>query len=608
MDSTPDLQPNPDQSLQLLLVDSDPVFRLGLKTGLASFPQVQVVAEAASSREVFELLPQLVLDDSLRWDPESINEPLLGRVNLVVLDLNLEQGVDTVLCEQLKTRYPTLPILILTAQLAELQSSRQLGIEGYCLKGTALEQLVDIMEAILVGETRWDSGASAQLAIASAPAPVAKKRWSPFASLQQSVRKSGLTQITDRLTKLEEQLRNPQLSWLERQILIGRERESQLAQWAVRRLPAAEASAPAKPKSPAEQPKLLDPEQLEPELLEGEAPLAPREPSALPSPQFDTIKTLLLDGVFAKLSTSLENQTRDPLEIDILNRKKKQELFVLILKRFEELLDDLRFSEVSQTQLLEKRSQLLKDLWEATITDFFGKYLTLAQLGGGEAEMVKTLLADQELVCREILDPIPQVIELLNHLLYQTPLLVNNGMCAMGSPEAMFQAQALLENLLVQLANAVMQPLLNHFATTEVIKQRFYDRRLLSTRDIERFRNALTWKYRLRRLVYEPKDMFESQFPLIILGETGLRRAEIYATRDAELQKLSGVQFMVTLALETRDAIAPPLQATFTVVGRGVVYVLTQVVGRGLGLIGRGILQGVGSTWQDLGRRGQPEE
>jgi DNA-binding NarL/FixJ family response regulator len=595
MVSTPDLQPRSEQSLQLLLVDSDPVFRLGFKTGLASLPQVQVVAEAASPRDVFDLLPQLVLDDSLRWDPATMDEPLLGRVNLVVVDLNLGQDVGTLLCEQLKSRYPTLPILVLTAQLTGLQDARQLGIEGYWRKGTALEELVEAMRTILAGEISWDPNAIAQLAITSAPASVEKKRWSAFATLRQSARASGLTQISTRLSQLERQLRNPQLSWLERQVLIGREREVRAAQWIVSRLS-------------ADLPQVQSPPPVN--QMGRDAPLARRDPlvGALPNLQFDMIKTVLLDEIFAKLSTSLENQTRDPLEIDILNRQKKQELFVLILKRFEDLLDELRFSQVSQAQLWEKRSQLLTDLWQATITDFFGKYLTLPQSHAAEVEIVSTLLEDQVLVSREILDPIPQVNELLAHLLFQTPLLVNNGLCAVGSPEAMFQAQALLENLLVQLANAVIQPLLNHFATTEVIKQRFYDRRLLSTRDIERFRNALSWKYRLRRIVFEPKDMFESQFLLIVLGETGLKKTEIYATRDAELQKLSGLQFMVTLALEARDAIAPPLQATFTVLGRGVVYVLTQVVGRGLGLIGRGILQGVGSTWQDLGRRSQPEE
>jgi hypothetical protein len=29
------------------------------------------------------------------------------------------------------------------------------------------------------------------------------------------------------------------------------------------------------------------------------------------------------------------------------------------------------------------------------------------------------------------------------------------------------------------------------------------------------------------------------------------------------------------------------------------VYVLTEIIGRGIGLVGRGILKGVGTMWQD---------
>ncbi|PJF23626.1 MAG: DUF3685 domain-containing protein, partial [Phototrophicales bacterium] len=55
----------------------------------------------------------------------------------------------------------------------------------------------------------------------------------------------------------------------------------------------------------------------------------------------------------------------------------------------------------------------------------------------------------------------------------------------------------------------------------------------------------------------------------------------------------------VTLALETRDAIAPRLRSVISVIGSGVIYVLTEVIGRGIGLIGRGIIKGVNNVVQD---------
>jgi hypothetical protein len=56
------------------------------------------------------------------------------------------------------------------------------------------------------------------------------------------------------------------------------------------------------------------------------------------------------------------------------------------------------------------------------------------------------------------------------------------------------------------------------------------------------------------------------------------------------------VQQLVTLALESRDALAPQLQALLRRLGNLVVVVLTQVIGRAIGLVGRGIVQGMGRS------------
>jgi hypothetical protein len=53
------------------------------------------------------------------------------------------------------------------------------------------------------------------------------------------------------------------------------------------------------------------------------------------------------------------------------------------------------------------------------------------------------------------------------------------------------------------------------------------------------------------------------------------------------------------MLLEVRDAIAPPWQAVTTFFGNVLVYVLTEIIGRGLGLVGRGVLQGLGQAWQE---------
>jgi hypothetical protein len=126
---------------------------------------------------------------------------------------------------------------------------------------------------------------------------------------------------------------------------------------------------------------------------------------------------------------------------------------------------------------------------------------------------------------------------------------------------------------------------------------------LLSSREIERFRNNLSWRYRVDRSFREPKNIFESQYRLFTLTGRGIKQVAIYAPRTDELADLSGLPYIVTLALETRDAVAPRLRSAFSFVGNSVVYVLTEVIGRGIGLVGRGVLKGLGNVWQDTSKR-----
>ncbi|HEY9710912.1 MAG TPA: DUF3685 domain-containing protein, partial [Oculatellaceae cyanobacterium] len=115
------------------------------------------------------------------------------------------------------------------------------------------------------------------------------------------------------------------------------------------------------------------------------------------------------------------------------------------------------------------------------------------------------------------------------------------------------------------------------------------------------------WKYRLTELLSEPQAIFESRYNLFFLSDTGIKQTSIYAPRREELEQLRGIPVAVTLAYELRDAIAPRLRATVAWVGRGVVYILTQVLGRSIGLVVRGVLQGIGSSIQDtrFGKNGE---
>ncbi len=589
----------PEIPLKIVLVDDDPIYCLGLRGVLEPFPDIEVVAEANNSAGIGDILQKGKLD-----------------VDLVVLDLDLGRsaGRETTaleLCQQLKSLYPHLSILLLVSWLdpVRLAAARQIGVEGYCRKGTAVSQLVDAIRQVGAGEFDWDLESVVQSSEFQLQRSQSETQAGLLPTWLNNIRLSGLRQIEAALVEVDRELQNSHLSVLDRAIVAGRQRELKAARALIKRLlgESAIASLSVSTNEQIPPPSLNLPsrgqtarEQAYSQLRSTPAPV--RGQSELAEADW---RSQLFNNTFAHLQYSLQNLTNVTLEIDIFREEKKRELLSLVLRKLEGVFDDLRFSEVQTEQLAEKRSVILLDLWQAATTDFFGKYYTL-KIGDRQLEIVNILLQDAPFVQAEILEKIPLVVDLFAHLLFEVPLTIDNALYEAGSPEAIARAELLLQNLILQVSNGIVQPLLNHFADVEIIKQNFYDRQLISTREIERFRNNLSWKYRLERYVEEPTSMFESRYVLFILNGSGIRKVSIYASRSSELEKLSGIRLAVTLALEARDAISPRLRALVAFVGSGVVYVLTQVIGRGIGLIGRGVLEGIGNSLQEsrVGRNG----
>jgi len=640
-------------NFQLLTIDGDPIFRLGLRVACEQYPDLQVVAEVSRGTEALRVLEARSIESVAAKKPADL-------VILAVETLNLRSGQTEALafCRELKSLYPNLPLLLLGGPLTpeQLVQVQATGANGYCPKGRDISLTIEAIRAVASGRTYWatDTAANSGIEINAAGVqtvensaaiagknagnstvytPVHKKMLAYFCL-------SGLREIDATLAIVQADLQEIRAaeptdlpSILDGVVLSGRRRELLAARWIVSQLLFEGKGEKAEGRrQKAEGIKQRIEGRRQEEEIRGEnllnnsqLQLANSQVSAENLAVATNWQNSLFDSVAAKLQFELVNLTGLPLEIDILRSPKKRELMSSILRKLKALLEELRFSQVQQNQLSQKMPAILRDLWEATIIDFFGRYYTLQTgetrvfdgsqaslklgesqegsaayfLGGSGVEVVPMLLADADVVAAEILDKIPMTVDFFAHLLFEIPLTVDNISCVSGSPAAMQRAEALLENLAIQVASGVVQPLLNNLANIEEIKQIFYDGKLISTREIERFRNDLSWRYSWDRYFVEPKAIFESRFWLFVLGDSGIKKISIYSPRNQELAQLSGWQLALTLLLETRDAIAPRVRAVISLLGAGVVYVLTQVIGRGIGLIGRGIIQGIGNSLQD---------
>ncbi|MCC5656080.1 DUF3685 domain-containing protein [Nostoc sp. XA010] len=573
-----------DRPLKLLLIDQDPIFRLGLRVALEAIPNLEVTGVVETDTAALQILAEIAQEDP-------------NQVNLVVLEFGngrsiTSQQLGLQFCRQLRALYPNLPILLLSSiqEQGLLLAAKSIGINGYCPKGTALPELVAAMQKVANGGCYWFQDTQAiitpnsSLLTPNFPLPTPHSQL-PFSKLRNNLRLSGIAHIEATLGAVTAQLQVPGLPVLDRAILAGQRRELLAARWLLNRLLVSSQEKQEEDIPVADEPPItpwlsnaIQPRQTVPSLL---------------SP--GTLQSALFTSCVTKLQFPLRNVTDIPLEIDIFREDKKRELLYLILQKLAEQLDELRASQIDINQLYEVKVSLLRELWQAAITDFFGKFSRI-ELENQNIEIVNYLLLSIEVVQRDILNKIPLVCELYSYLMFQTELNIDNTSYPVISAEAKSQALMILENLLIQVANGVVQPLLNSLADAEVIKQNFYGQQLISTREIERFRNDLSWKYRLKKYINEPKAVFESRYELFVIAPRGIANTSVYAPRNHELKKLSNIPLIVTLLLEFSDAIAPRLKSLLAFVGSGIVFILTQIIGRGLGLIGRGILQGIGNA------------
>jgi DNA-binding NarL/FixJ family response regulator len=598
---------------KLLLIDSDPVFRMGLRAWLQQFSDLEAIAEAKTGNEALAMLAkQSAQEDSL--------------VDLAILDLGLNAAKDAArsdditgltLCESIKSRYPKLPILLLTSTPPSeiLAAALHIGIDGYLLKGASTDELLQAIRTCAKGGKYLDKldeldeldkldeldniGWRDRTATAY-PSESQDEVVSAMEVMRRNLRISGLRQIDRALNGVQAYLADKTSSksiWyaIERIVLEGRQRELLTSRWFITHVLPVSKKVQAKSSMPRQAYSAPSYSQVESEAQSPGQSLVNEQ--QLVRARF--LQAEIFDLTAAKLQSGLYNLTNIPLEIDILKEERKRELLLSILRHLEDLLVELRLSQVQSQQLLAQQGKVLSDLWQAATISFLGKYYSVKAGSDLRIAVVDVLFGDAETVQAEILDEIPQVSELISYLLFQTDLIIDNATYAAGTLEARSRAESLLDNLLIALANAVIQPLLNHFANIEEVKQKFYDYHLIATREIERFRNNLSWKYRLKKYFQSPQAIFESRFDLFVLSSPGIKKQEIYAPRSEELIQLGGIQLAVTLALELQDAIAPRLRSAVAFIGSGIVYVLTNVVGRGIGLIGRGILKGIGSAWQD---------
>lgn len=133
--------------INVLIADDHALIREGLKKILKSEPDTVLAGEARNAQELLAQLEKL-------------------QVDIVLLDISMpgESGLDAL--KELRSRYPKLPILILSVHPEHRFAVRALraGASGYITKETAVEELVQAIRRIVGGGKYVSASLAEQLA------------------------------------------------------------------------------------------------------------------------------------------------------------------------------------------------------------------------------------------------------------------------------------------------------------------------------------------------------------------------------------------------------------------------------------------------------------
>lgn len=407
----------------------------------------------------------------------------------------------------------------------------------------------------------------------------------------------GLKEINTNLKQIESELAFNSLSKFDQQFLLGRKRELLTARWLINQIFPFDISEI----SSQENQYLTIKNNLNSFNQKNQANLTLKFPDLISVVQKESaIKPVLENTLnFIQFDFEILNHTGYILEIDILKPAQKKELIYLILNKIYQKLEEIKFIKIEFEDLQGKNQSILTQIWQEITLDFILQ--NADQTLQIQPEKIKDLiLKDTIEIQQEILNKIPIIKDLFNYWVFQETILIDQVPYSFNTPEGNQRAEIILQNLIIQLGNGVIQLILNHFSEVEAMKEKLYYPRYYSSREMAKFRNIISAQYRKYKLFIEPTQIFESQHQLFYLKENKIEKILIYYPRQKELELLKGFPWLITIILEFRDAITPILQAIITFLGKGLVYILTQIIGRGIGLIGKGILQGVGYTLQDL--------
>tara|TARA_Y100001968_G_scaffold69693_1_gene60830 strand:+ start:10228 stop:11853 length:1626 start_codon:yes stop_codon:yes gene_type:complete len=537
--------------------------------------------EEERQKQILLLAPDLVWESlaiKFNADDEKIKivaskEDLTQHPKLVIWYLDNSEVTDAIQIEllRLKERWLPAPILLIVPPNINLNPSELLKLDcSGLVQDPSLKNLKEDIYTLINGGR-----------VVRIKEDLLQNNSSPIITLGlgQWLLISGLDQINEDLSRIEEILKTPPSNPIILLLIIGRKRELNSAKSVLNFL----WGKPILTVRPII-PNVINISD-DPKYYKTQITISSNSSISI----WETIYSRLNDSIKGELT----NSTGQILAIQAIKTIYQKDLFVSLLTQLDQSIRRIQ-TNINDNETDIDWNELQLEIRQNAVRSLIGNYVRLPKLD----EMIPV---NDELInladFSEIDEELPNSKLILDPLVSNKPVLVDGQYLSVDNPRSILRLEILFSNWLVRTAEIISAELLNVTSQWHELRNYLLDQDLISTRELERLRNQLNAQSQWQKLIKRPIRLYESKRILYTIDAANIKTYIITESRDDELKELSWLQQQVALIIETRDALAPQVQSLVKYLGDLMVVVLTKIVGRAIGLIGKGIAQGMGRTF-----------
>ena len=279
----------------------------------------------------------------------------------------------------------------------------------------------------------------------------------------------------------------------------------------------------------------------------------------------------------------------------ILSGIKKEFISRLICKMLDELDNLIKNikENYKEKDYKEDFNSLIDELKLNTISNITESYFRVKK--NGESISLNEYIY-KEVSCNEIDRESHESIMFIDPIIKNEPIDYDGKLLPLYETESFIVLENIISNWIIRNCNLLASEVFNICSSWPELRTILINPQLQSTRSFERFRNNINNYNRWHENIYMPIYLYESKREYIDIIDSKFTRYYKNENREKELENLEWFQKQVTLLVEIRDAIAPQLEIAVKYIGNLFVNFLTKVVGKAIGLVGKGILQGLGRS------------